>query len=57
MTSVAPFLIFFLGAAMVAVLMISSLLNIAYLMPIPIKGFFGKSPNHTEGGNPGPVAI
>ncbi len=43
--------------AMVAVLMISSLLNIAYLMPIPIKGFFGKSPDHTEGGNPGPVAI
>ncbi|MGI9482345.1 MAG: monovalent cation/H+ antiporter subunit D family protein [Hyphomicrobiales bacterium] len=26
-----------------AVLMISSLLNIAYLMPIPIKGFFGKT--------------
>ena len=35
--------------AMVAVLMISSLLNIAYLMPIPLKGFFGKAP-----GNPGP---
>jgi multicomponent Na+:H+ antiporter subunit D len=43
--------------AMVAVLMISSLLNIAYLMPIPIKGFFGKAPNHAEGGNLGPVTI
>ena len=38
--------------AIVAVLMISSLLNIAYLMPIPIKGFFGKG-----SGNPGPVEI
>ena len=27
--------------AIVAVLMISSLLNIAYLLPIPLKGFFG----------------
>ena len=35
--------------ALVAVLMISSLLNIAYLLPIPFKGFFGKAP-----GNPGP---
>ena len=43
--------------AMVAVLMISSLLNIAYLMPIPIKGFFGKAPTEPEGGNPGPVKI
>jgi multicomponent Na+:H+ antiporter subunit D len=38
--------------AIVAVLMISSLLNIAYLMPIPLKGFFGKG-----AGNPGPVKI
>jgi multicomponent Na+:H+ antiporter subunit D len=38
--------------AMVAVLMISSLLNIAYLMPLPIKGFFGKG-----NGGPGPVKI
>ncbi len=28
----------------VAVLMLSSLLNIAYLLPIPFKGFFGKPP-------------
>jgi multicomponent Na+:H+ antiporter subunit D len=28
----------------VAVLMLSSLLNIAYLLPIPIKAFFGKAP-------------
>ena len=27
---------------MVAVLMISSLLNVAYLLPIPIRAFFGK---------------
>ncbi|MCW9003217.1 MAG: monovalent cation/H+ antiporter subunit D family protein [Rhodospirillales bacterium] len=27
--------------AMVAVLMISSLLNVAYLLPLPIRGFFG----------------
>jgi multicomponent Na+:H+ antiporter subunit D len=32
--------------------MISSLLNIAYLLPIPLKGFFGKAP-----GNPGPVEV
>ncbi len=42
--------------AIVAVLMISSLLNIAYLLPIPLKGFFGKAPDsgshggHTDGG-------
>lgn len=34
--------------AMVAILMISSLLNIAYLLPIPLRAFFGKAP-----GNPG----
>ena len=28
--------------AMVAVLMISSLLNVAYLLPIPVRAFFGK---------------
>jgi multicomponent Na+:H+ antiporter subunit D len=32
--------------AMVAVLMFSSLLNIAYLMPIPLKGFFGRAPDN-----------
>jgi multicomponent Na+:H+ antiporter subunit D len=30
--------------ALVAVLMLSSLLNIAYLLPIPIRGFFGSPP-------------
>ncbi|MCB1505424.1 MAG: monovalent cation/H+ antiporter subunit D family protein [Hyphomicrobiaceae bacterium] len=30
--------------AIVAILMISSLLNIAYLLPIPFKAFFGKRP-------------
>jgi multicomponent Na+:H+ antiporter subunit D len=30
--------------AIVAILMISSLLNIAYLLPIPFKAFFGKPP-------------
>ncbi len=37
---------------MVAVLMISSLLNIAYLLPIPIRGFFcepGDNPGHGAG--------
>ena len=38
--------------AMVAILMISSLLNIAYLLPIPLKAFFGKAP-----GNPGSVGM
>jgi len=33
---------------LVGALMASSLLNIAYLMPIPLRGFFGKAP-----GNPG----
>ncbi len=31
--------------AIVAIFMISSLLNIAYLLPIPIKAFFGKLPD------------
>ena len=31
--------------AMVAVLMISSLLNVAYLLPIPVRAFFGKPAN------------
>jgi multicomponent Na+:H+ antiporter subunit D len=35
----------------VAVLMVSSLLNIAYLMPIPIRGFFSTG---GKAGNPGP---
>jgi len=30
--------------AIVAILMISSLLNIAYLLPIPFKAFFGSAP-------------
>ena len=29
---------------MVAVLMISSVLNIAYLLPIPVRAFFAKPP-------------
>ena len=35
---------------MVGVLMLSSLLNIAYLMPIPFRGFFCKpdNPGHGE---------
>jgi multicomponent Na+:H+ antiporter subunit D len=38
--------------AIVAVLMVSSLLNIAYLLPIPLKGFFGKpvDDGHTDAG-------
>ena len=38
--------------AIVAVLMLSSLLNIAYLLPIPLRAFFGKPPpgTHAEGG-------
>ncbi len=32
----------------VAVLMISSLLNIAYLLPIPIKAFFNTQPEGAE---------
>jgi multicomponent Na+:H+ antiporter subunit D len=34
----------------IAVLMISSLLNIAYLMPIPIRGFFSRPPGDDSGG-------
>ena len=34
--------------AMVAVLMISSLLNVAYLLPIPIRAFFGKPADGAE---------
>jgi multicomponent Na+:H+ antiporter subunit D len=33
-----------------AVLMVSSLLNIAYLMPIPIRGFFSRPPGDDSGG-------
>ncbi len=43
--------------AMVAVLMISSLLNIAYLLPIPLKGFFGQPPDNPGHGNSGPTEI
>ena len=47
-----------LGAAdagqvvLIAVLMVSSLLNIAYLIPIPIRGFFSPAP-----GEPGPTGV
>jgi multicomponent Na+:H+ antiporter subunit D len=34
----------------VAVLLISSLLNIAYLLPIPIKAFFGTAPDGRDNG-------
>jgi len=42
-------------AIFVAVLMISSLLNIAYLLPIPFRGFFSKpdNPGHGNGGGHG----
>jgi multicomponent Na+:H+ antiporter subunit D len=33
---------------LVAILMISSLLNIAYLMPIPARGFFSAPPEDSE---------
>ena len=38
--------------AVLAVLMLSSLLNIAYLLPIPLRAFFGKARNggHGDGG-------
>jgi multicomponent Na+:H+ antiporter subunit D len=36
-------------AIMVAVLMASSLLNVAYLMPIPIRGFFARADGSAEG--------
>jgi len=42
--------------AIVAVLMISSLLNIAYLMPIPIRAFWGR-PNGADGQSSEPVQI
>ena len=35
--------------AMVAVLMVSSLLSLAYLLPIPLKAFFGTAPDHKSG--------
>ena len=35
--------------ALVGVLMVSSLLNVAYLLPIPLRGFFGK-PDNPGGG-------
>ena len=34
--------------ALLAVLMISSLLNIAYLLPIPIQAFFSRDPHHKK---------
>ena len=40
---------FTIGAALalLAVLLISSLLNIAYLLPIPVRAFFGKAADGT----------
>ena len=35
---------------LLSVLLISSLLNIAYLLPIPVRGFFGKSSAHANAG-------
>lgn len=35
---------------LLSVLLISSLLNIAYLLPIPVRGFFGKTPDGTQPG-------
>ena len=32
---------------LLSALLISSLLNIAYLLPVPVKGFFGKAPDGT----------
>lgn len=37
--------------AIVAVLMLSSLLNIAYLVPIPLRAFFGKPPGGVGNGS------
>ena len=34
---------------LVGVLMVSSLLNVAYLLPIPLRGFFGKPDNPVGG--------
>jgi len=42
-------------AALVAVLMISSLLNIAYLMPIVVRGFFFADPEPVEGIREAPI--
>jgi multicomponent Na+:H+ antiporter subunit D len=33
---------------LLAVLLFSSLLNIAYLLPVPVRGFFGKAKDGTE---------
>lgn len=41
---------------LVAVLMISSLLNIAYLLPIPLRAFFGDAAVNTSGTTP-PVVL
>ena len=43
---------------MLSVLLISSLLNIAYLLPIPVRGFFGKTSDGTKPGriNEAPVS-
>ncbi len=41
--------------AMVAVLMISSLLNVAYLLPIPIRGFMSPAPDDAGHGQEAPA--
>jgi multicomponent Na+:H+ antiporter subunit D len=33
---------------MLTVLLVSSLLNVAYLLPIPIRGFFGRTTGETD---------
>jgi multicomponent Na+:H+ antiporter subunit D len=41
---------------LVGVLMVSSLLNIAYLLPIPIRAFFGRNDDGGHGGHEAPPA-
>ena len=42
---------------LVAVLMVSALLNVAYLLPIPLRGFFSAPDAPSGGGGTGDVAI
>ena len=46
----------FEGVAFLVVLLVSSLLNIAYLLPIPLIAFFGKVKEAKEGEKPDPHA-
>ena len=41
--------------AMVGVLIVSSILNVTYLLPIPIMGFFGAAPENASESNPAPI--